>query len=107
MAAGGLNVGMNANGILFERVSGRRVMTSLHAGYSFGGLAGAVAGGLLSRAGVAPWPAFLAAALPGATVAVVAGHWLVTGPAAGPAGPGGGTGRTSCGIHQARHGIRR
>ncbi len=84
IAAGTLNVGMNANGVLFERASGRRVMTSLHAGYSLGGLAGAVAGGLLFRAGVGLWPAFLAVALPGAALAAVASHWLLTGAAAEP-----------------------
>jgi MFS family permease len=47
IGAGALNVGMNANGVLVEQVSGRRVMSSLHAGYSLGALAGAVAGGLV------------------------------------------------------------
>src|SRR6266700_3898337 len=38
VAAGALNVGMNANGVLVERAGGRRVMTSFHAGYSLGAL---------------------------------------------------------------------
>jgi MFS family permease len=66
IGAGALNVGMNANGVLVEQVSGRRVMSSLHAGYSLGALAGAVAGGLFARAGVGPLGTFLAAGLPGA-----------------------------------------
>jgi predicted MFS family arabinose efflux permease len=113
IAAGALNVGMNANGVLVERASGRRVMTSLHAGYSLGALAGAVAGGLFARAGASPLTTFVATALPCAGYAAVAGRWLLTetratgagaagagaaapasGTAAGPAtayrGPGGG-----------------
>ncbi|HEX3389305.1 MAG TPA: MFS transporter [Streptosporangiaceae bacterium] len=79
IGAGALNVGMNANGVLVEQVSGRRVMSSLHAGYSLGALAGAVAGGLFARAGVGPLGTFLAAGLPGAALAVLAGRWLEAG----------------------------
>jgi MFS family permease len=108
IGAGALNVGMNANGVLVERMSGRRVMSSLHAGYSLGALAGAVAGGLLARAGVGPLGTFLAIGLPGAALAVLAGRWLeggsrgraalepdaaAAGPAAGSAAPGAGRGR--------------
>jgi MFS family permease len=49
LAAGALNVGMNAGGVELERAHRRRVMTSLHAGYSLGALAGAVAGGLAAQ----------------------------------------------------------
>jgi MFS family permease len=97
IAAGALNVGMNANGVLVEGASGRRVMTSLHAGYSLGALAGAVAGGLFARAGASPLTTFAATALPCAAYAAVAGRWLLTEaaadsvavaqPAARPAGP--------------------
>lgn len=78
IAAGALNVGMNANGVLVERASGCRVMTSLHAGYSLGALAGAVAGGLFARAGGSPLTTFAATALPCAAYAAAAGHWLLT-----------------------------
>ena len=78
-AAGALNVGMNANGVLVEQVSGRRVMSSLHAGYSLGALGGAVAGGLFARAGLSPLATFLATGLPSAAFAAVAGRWLATG----------------------------
>jgi MFS family permease len=97
IAAGALNIGMNANGVLVERASGRRVMTSLHAGYSLGALAGSLAGGLFARAGASPLTTFVATALPCAAYAAVAGRWLLTGAAAGsravsqpapePAGP--------------------
>lgn len=86
IAAGALNVGMNANGVLVERASGRRVMTSLHAGYSLGALAGAVAGGLFARAGASPLTTFVATALPCAAYAAVAGRWLLTEPGAAAAG---------------------
>lgn len=82
-AAGALNVGMNANGVLVERVSGRRVMSSLHAGYSVGALGGAVAGGLFARAGVSPLATFLVTGLPSAAFAASAGRWLAAGTGAG------------------------
>jgi MFS family permease len=87
IAAGALNVGMNANGVGVERTSGRRVMNSLHAGYSLGALAGAAAGGLFARAGAGPLPTFVAAALPCAAYAAVAGRWLLSGAAAGQPSP--------------------
>jgi predicted MFS family arabinose efflux permease len=78
-AAGALNVGMNANGVLVEQVSGRRVMSSLHAGYSVGALGGALAGGLFARAGVSPLATFLVTGLPSAAFAAAAGRWLAAG----------------------------
>jgi predicted MFS family arabinose efflux permease len=79
IASGALNVGMNANGVLLEQASGRRVMTSLHAGYSLGGLTGAVAGGFLAAAGVDPLATFAVTGLACAATAAVAGHWLLSG----------------------------
>jgi MFS family permease len=84
-SAGALDVGMNANGILVERARGRPVMTSLHAGYSIGALAGSVIGGLFAGAGISPLATFLAVGLPGAAVAVVIGRWLITERAPSPA----------------------
>jgi MFS family permease len=86
-SAGALDVGMNANGILVERVRGRRVVTSLHAGYSMGALAGSVIGGLFAGAGISPLATFLAVGLPAAAVAVVMGRWLITERAFSPAAP--------------------
>ena len=44
---------MNAHGVAVERTLGRPIMSSLHAGWSFGGLAGsggvALAGGARGR----------------------------------------------------------
>ena len=49
-ASGSMDVSMNAHGVAVERILHRPVMSSLHAGWSFGGLAGAamvaIAGGL-------------------------------------------------------------
>ena len=77
-SAGALDVGMNANGVLVERARGRPVMSSLHAGYSLGALAGAVLGGLFAGAGISPLPTFLIVGLPSAAVAVASGRWLIT-----------------------------
>jgi MFS family permease len=77
-AAGALDVGMNANGVLVERARVRPVMSSLHAGYSIGALAGAVLGGLFAGARIGPLPTFLTVGLPSAAVAVIAGRWMIT-----------------------------
>jgi MFS family permease len=84
---GVLDVGMNANGILVERASGRRVITSLHAGYSMGALAGSVIGGLFAGAGISPLATFAAVGLPAAAIAVVMGRWLITERVPSPATP--------------------
>ena len=59
---------MNTQGIRVERRYPRRIFASLHAGFSFGALAGAAAGGLLAQAGV-PLTAHLVGV--GAVVAAV------------------------------------
>ena len=86
-SAGALDVGMNANGILVERASRRRVVMSLHAGYSIGALAGSVIGGLFAGAGISPLATFLAVGLPAAAVAVAVGRWLITEGTPSPASP--------------------
>jgi MFS family permease len=88
VAAGSLDVAMNAQAGEVERRSGRPLMTSFHACYSFGGLAGALLGGLFAWAGIGPLATFLAAGPPLAVVAAISGHWLLRGPARPPAGPG-------------------
>jgi hypothetical protein len=47
-----LDVAMNAHGVAVERVLGRPIMSTLHAGWSIGGLVGAGLGGLLAAGGV-------------------------------------------------------
>ncbi|MGB3681678.1 MAG: MFS transporter [Rubrobacteraceae bacterium] len=69
---GALDVSMNAQAVAVEKLYGRQIMSSFHAAFSFGGLAGAVAGGLIASAGIQPLPHFSAVALLCATVSIVA-----------------------------------
>ena len=78
VVGGLLDVAMNAQAVRVERGYQRPLMTSFHACYSFGGLAGALLGGLFASAGVSPVLNFTAAGIPLAAVALVAGRWLLT-----------------------------
>lgn len=51
---GTLDVAQNAHGAAIERASGRPIMSSLHAGWSVGGVAGAGGAALAAAAGVDP-----------------------------------------------------
>ena len=51
-SAGTLDVSMNAHASTVEKGYGKRIMSSFHAAFSFGGLAGAASGGLIAAAGV-------------------------------------------------------
>jgi Major Facilitator Superfamily len=53
-ANGGMDVAMNAHGVAVERTLGRPIMSSLHAGWSFGGLAGSGGVALAVALGVDP-----------------------------------------------------
>jgi hypothetical protein len=53
-ANGAMDVAMNAHGVAVERDLGRPIMSSLHAGWSFGGFAAAGAVALAAAAGVDP-----------------------------------------------------
>jgi MFS family permease len=53
-ANGFLDISMNAHGAAIERDEGRPIMSSLHAGWSLGGVAGAAAVGLSAGAGLDP-----------------------------------------------------
>jgi MFS family permease len=59
-ATGALDVAMNVHGAEVERRLGRSIMSSLHAAYSIGALAGAANGALAVAAGVEPGPHLLA-----------------------------------------------
>src|ERR1700733_13330910 len=72
--AGLLDVSMNACGAKLELAYGRPILSSLHAGYSIAGLAGAGIGGLSAALDVAPLPTFAA------TAAVLIAGGLVAGP---------------------------
>ena len=81
VAGGMLSVALNAQGVQVEQAYGRPLMTSFHASFSVGGLAGALLGGLLAwhQAGQVGHPQMDVLAgivLGGVTLAVVAGCWL-------------------------------
>jgi MFS family permease len=79
-AAGALDIAMNAHGLEVERRYAHPILSSFHAGWSFGGLAGAGLGALAAWVGVEPLPHF-------AAVAVVVGvSGLVVSAALLPAG---------------------
>jgi hypothetical protein len=80
---GTLDVAMNAQGVAVERALGRPILSSMHAGFSFGGLLGAGTGAVAAAAGIGALPHFAAVA-----AVVVAGgllarrHLVADGPAA-------------------------
>jgi MFS family permease len=71
------NVAMNTHALTLQRRYGRPIMTSFHAVYSTGGLAGAALGGLAARAGLTAAGTFTAVGLPLAVLALAAGAWLL------------------------------
>lgn len=56
---GALDVSMNAHAVVVEERYGRRIMSSFHAAFSFGALAGSVLGGAVAALGVGVFPHFL------------------------------------------------
>jgi MFS family permease len=54
LANGVLDVAINVEGVAVERRMGRRVLASMHAFFSFGGMTGAGLGGLAAAAGMDP-----------------------------------------------------
>jgi len=77
VAAGALDVSMNAQAVQLQNAVGRQLMTSLHACYSFGALAGGLVGGAFAWGNVGPTPDFTAVAVPLAVLALVAGRFLL------------------------------
>ena len=59
---GALDVAMNLQAVEIERRYDRPIMSSFHALFSFGGLAGALMGGWVAALGISPRPHFLAVA---------------------------------------------
>jgi fucose permease len=80
VAAGTLDVSMNAQAVRVERGYRRPLLTSFHACYSLGGLTGALLGGLFAWVGVGPAPTFAAVGVPMAVLAVIASRGLLRGP---------------------------
>ena len=80
-AMGGLlDVSMNACGARLEVGYGRPILSSLHAGYSIAGLAGAGIGGIFAWLVIGPLPTFLVAGAALAALAVTAGRRVVLPP---------------------------
>lgn len=84
---GGLNVSMNSVAVEITARLGRPVMPMFHAAYSFGGLSGAVIGGLLASA-FSPTAHLTGIAALGLAVTSVAGTLLVRSRALVPEAPG-------------------
>jgi len=78
--AGLLDVSMNTCAARLEVAYGRPIMSSLHAGYSIAGLAGAGIGGLFAALALGPLPTFTAVAPPLAVFVLLARRWVVLPP---------------------------
>jgi MFS family permease len=87
--AGLLDVSMNTCGARLEVAYGRPIMSSLHAGYSIAGLAGAGIAGIFAWLAVGPLPTFAAVALPLAAASLYASRRVVLPPVTAPAGQAG------------------
>ena len=83
--AGLLDVSMNACGARLELGYERPIMSSLHAGYSIAGLAGAGIGGLSAWLGLSPLPTFTVTAAALIAGGLLAGPRVVLPPVAAPA----------------------
>jgi MFS family permease len=77
LTGGALDVSMNVHGITVERGLDRPILATLHAGFSFGVLIGAVAGGFVAGAGVDVVPHLAVTAAIGVAVALVASRYLL------------------------------
>jgi fucose permease len=76
-AFGALDVAMNAHGLAVEGFYGRPILSSFHAGWSFGGLVGAGLGALVAWAGVEPAVHFGVAAVVFGAVGIVGSTGLL------------------------------
>ncbi len=91
--AGLLDVSMNACGARLELGYDRPIMSSLHAGYSIAGLAGAGIGGLSAWLGISPLPTFIVTAAVLIAGSLLAGPYVLlpavaTDPGSAPERPG-------------------
>jgi MFS family permease len=80
MVGGLMDVAMNSQAVRVEREYRRPLISSFHACFSFGGLFGALLGGLFAWAGVGPALTFTAVGVPLAAVAVLARRGPLPGP---------------------------
>jgi MFS family permease len=80
VAVGVLDLSMNAQAVIVERCYRRPLMSSFHALFSIGGMAGAAVGGLVAARGVAPGPHFVAVGAGCALLALAASAGLLDEP---------------------------
>ena len=73
---GAMNVGINAQGLSLERLYGRTILSSFHAAFSAGGLAGAGFGAVIAAAEIGPQRHFGVLAVVLATGALAGAHRL-------------------------------
>lgn len=73
-----LDLAMNAHGVAVEERYARPILSSFHASFSFGGLAGAVVGGLAAAAGISPLAQFTGAAVVIGAIALWSGRTLLS-----------------------------
>ena len=76
-AFGAMNVAANAQGIALERRYGRSILSSFHAAFSVGGLAGAGLGAVVAGAGIGTRPHFASLGVALAVGALVGRRWLL------------------------------
>jgi MFS family permease len=77
VAAGLLDISMNAQAVQLQQMVGRQLMTSFHACYSFGALAGGLIGGAFAWRHVGTAADFAAVAIPLAVLAALSGRFLL------------------------------
>lgn len=74
---GAMDIGMNAQGVAVERGYHRPIMSSFHAWFSIGGIAGALFGGLMAGQDVGVGPHLLGIGLAGAIATLGVARWLL------------------------------
>ena len=74
---GAVNVAANAQGLALERLGERSILSSFHAAFSFGGLAGAGLGALAAAGDIDPAAHFGATAFAIGLSGLAAAHWLL------------------------------
>ena len=85
IAGGMMDVAQNAQGVRLESAYGRPVMTSLHAFFSLGAIAGSLAGGGFAWAGAGALTSLAAEGLTGVAIVAVSGRWFLVGTGREPA----------------------
>ncbi|HEY6294265.1 MAG TPA: MFS transporter, partial [Streptosporangiaceae bacterium] len=78
--AGLFDVSLNTSAARLEAAYGRPIMSSMHAGFSIAGLAGAGIGGIFAALALGPLPTFASMAVPLAIVVLLAGRWVILPP---------------------------